>query len=167
MAVTHTDRAKGPDMLYRLLAARDTAQVVVDPGVVDRAPFSRPYGDELFEYRLHLEVDDQGVITLDPGDKRPKMDKITMIAAFLEDECGGSWVRCTLLAHNGKSWIATNYKMARIGGPGRNASAYLRMFMACSELEDLTLKLVDYLIEDLSETGGAPWLSDTGGASWL
>ena len=158
MAVTHTDRAKGPDMLYRLLAARDTARVVVDTGLVDRAPFSRLYGHELFEYRLNLVVHDQGVITLEPGDKRPKMDKITMIAAFLEDESGGSWVRCTLLTHNGKSWIATNYKMARIGGPGRNASAYLHMFIACRELEGLTLKLVDFLIEDLSETGGVPWL---------
>ena len=167
MAVTHTDRAKGPDMLYRLLAARDTARVEVDPGVIDRAPFSRLYGEVLFEYRLHLSIDDQGMITLEPGDKRPKMDKITMIATFLEDESGGSRVRCTLLTHNGKSWIATNYKMARIGGPGRNASAYLRMFIACSELEGLTLKLVDFLIEDLSETGGAPWLSDTGGAPWL
>ena len=158
MAVTHTERAKGPDMLYRLLAARDTARVEVDPGVIDRAPFSRLYGEVLFEYRLHLSIDDQGMITLEPGDKRPKMDKITMIAAFLEDESGGSWVRCTLRTYDGNSWIATNYKMTRIGGPGHNARAYLRMFIACDGLEELTLKLVDFLIEDLSEEGGAPWL---------
>lgn len=167
MAVTHTDRGTGSELLYRLLAARDTARVVVDPGLVDRAPFSRLYGHELFEYRLHLEIDDQGVIILEPGAKRPKIDKITMIAAFSEDESGGSWVRCTLLTHNGKSWISTNYKMTRIGGPGRKAGDYLRMLTVCDKLEDLTLKLVDFLIEDLSETGGAPWLSDTGGASWL
>ena len=167
MAVTHTERGTGSELLYRLLAARDTAQVTVEPGVVDRAPFSRLYGHGLFEYRLHLEIDDQGVITLEPGDKRLKMDKITMIATFSEDESGGSWVRCTLCTYNGKSWFLTNYKMARIGGPGRRASDYLHMFIACSELAELTLKLVDFLIEDLSETGGAPWLSDTGGASWL
>lgn len=158
MAVTHTDRDKGPDMLYRLLAARDTARVVVDPGLVDRAPFSRLYGEVLFEYRIHLVIDDQGVITLEPGARRLKRDQITMIASFLEDESGGSRVRCTLQAHDGKSWIATNYKMTRIGGPGRKAGDYLRMFISCDKLKDLTLKLVDYLIEDLSDTGGAPWL---------
>ena len=158
MAVTHTDRGTGSELLYRLLAARDTAQVKVEPGVVDRAPFSRLYGRDLFEYRLCLEIDDQGVIILEPGAKRPKIDKITMIAAFCEDEFGGSWARCTLQTYDGKSWIATNYKMTRIGGPGRKAGDYLRMLTVCDKLEDLTLKLVDFLIEELSETGGAPWL---------
>lgn len=158
MAVTHTDRGTGSELLYRLLAARDTAQVKVEPGVVDRAPFSRLYGRDLFEYRLCLDIDDQGVIILEPGAKRPKIDKITMLVAILEDESGGSWARCTLRAHNGKSWIATNYNMTRIGGSGRNARAYLSMFIDCDWLEALTLKLVDFLIEELSETGGAPWL---------
>ena len=158
MAVRHTEGVDCPDMLYRLLAARDTAQVKAHPGIVDRVPFSRLYGRDRFEYRLHLAVDDKGVITLEPGSRRLKTDKISMFVAVLEDEFRGSWVRCTLQTHDGNSWIATNYKMARIGGPGRNAGDYLRMFIVCDELEDLTLKLVDYLIEDLSDTGGAPWL---------
>ena len=158
MAVTHTEGVDCPDMLYRLLAARDTAQVVVDPGLVDRSPFSRLYGHELFEYRLHLAIDDQGMITLEPGDKRPKMDKITMIVSIAEDECGGSWAYATLQVYDGKSWIATPRKMARIGGRARNATAYLRMFLNCEELEDLTLKLVDLLITDLTTGDGDPWL---------
>ena len=158
MAVRHTERVDCPDMLYRLLAARDTAQVKAHPGIVDRVPFSRLYGRYRFEYRLHLAVDDKGVITLEPGSRRLKTDKITMIAAFLEDESSGSWVRCTLQTHDGNSWIATNYKMARIGGPGRNATDYLRMFLNCEELEELTLKLVDLLITDLTTGGGDPWL---------
>ena len=158
MAVTHTEGVDCPDMLYRLLAARDTAQVEANPGIVDRVPFSRLYGRMLFEYRLHLAIDDQGAITIEPGDKRPKMDKITMIAEVAEDECGGSWAYATLLTHDGKSWIATPSKMARIGGPARNATAYLRMFLNCEELEGLTLKLVDLLITDLTTGGGDPWL---------
>ena len=158
MALTHTDRGTGSELLYRLLAARDTARVTVEPGIVDRAPFSRLYGRDLFEYRLCLAIDNQGVITLEPAPKRRKLDQITMVVAFCEDESGGSWARCTLQTYDGKSWAATNYKMAHIGGPGRRASDYLRMFIACDELEGLTLKLVDFLIEDLSEAGGAPWL---------
>ena len=158
MAVRHTEGVDCPDMLYRLLAARDTAQVKAHPGIVDRVPFSRLYGRDRFEYRLHLAVDDKGVITLEPGSRRLKTDKISMIVTVLEDEFRGSWVRCTLQTHDGNSWIATNYKMARIGGPARNATAYLRMFLNCEELEELTLKLVDLLITDLTTGGGDPWL---------
>ena len=165
MAVRHTEGVDCPDMLYRLLAARDTAQVKAHPGIVDRVPFSRLYGRDRFEYRLHLAVDDKGVITLEPGSRRLKTDKISMIVTVLEDEFRGSWVRCTLQTHDGNSWIATNYKMARIGGPARNATAYLRMFLNCEELEELTLKLVDLLITDLTTGGGDPWL--TGGDPWL
>ena len=169
MTVTHTDRAKGPDMLYRLLAARDTAQVEAHPGIVDRVPFSHPgivdrvpfsrlYGRLLFEYRLHLSIDDQGVITLEPGNKRRRMEQITMIVSVSETEGGESWAYATLQVHDGKSWIATPRQMAHIGGPARNATAYLRMFLNCEELERLTLKLVDLLITDLTTGGGDPWL---------
>ncbi len=158
MAVTHTDRAKGPDLLYRLLAARDTAQVKAHQGIVNRVPFSRLYGRMLFEYRLHLAIDDQGVIKLEPGNKRRKMEQITMIVSVSETEGGESWAYATLQAHDGKSWIATPRKMAHIGGPARYATSYLRMFLNCEELEELTLKLVDMLITDLTTGGGDTWL---------
>ena len=158
MAVTHTDRAKGPDMLYRLLAARDTAQVKAHQGIVDRVPFSRLDGMQLFEYRLHLAINDQGVIKLEPGNKRRKMEQITMIVSVAEDKCGGSWAYAGLQVHDGNSWISTPRNMTRIGGPARNATTYLRMFLNCEELEKLTLKLVDLLITDLTTGGGDPWL---------
>ena len=159
MAVTHTDRAKGLDMLYRLLAARDTARVKAHPGIVDRVPFSRLYGRWLFEYRLHLDIDDQGVITLEPGNKRRKMEQITMIVSVSDAEGGESWAHATLQVHDGKSWrIATPRKMAHIGGPARYATSYLRMFLNCEELEELTLKLVDLLITDMTTGGDDPWL---------
>lgn len=158
MAVRHTEGVDCPDMLYRLLAARDTAKVTAHPGIVDRVPFSRLYGRMLFEYRLHLAIDDQGVIKLEPGNKRRKMEQITMIVAVDEDEGGGSWANVTLQVHDGNSWIATPRKMARIGGPARNATSYLRMFLNCEEIEELTLKLVDLLITDLTTGGGDPWL---------
>lgn len=158
MAVRHTEGGDCPDMLYRLLAARDTAQVTAHPGIVDRVPFSRLYGRPLFEYRLHLAIDDQGVIKLEPGNKRRRMEQITMIVSVSEDEGGESWAYATLQVHDGNSWIATPRTMAHIGGPARNATAYLRMFLNCEELEGLTLKLVDLLITDLTTGGGDPWL---------
>ena len=162
MAVRHTEGGDCPDMLYRLLAARDTAQVKAHPGIVDRVPFSRPfsrlYGRLLFEYRLHLAIDDQGVIKLEPGNKRRKMEQITMIVSVSEAEGGESWADATLQVHDGNSWIATPRKMAHIGGPARNATDYLRMFLNCEELEELTLKLVNLLITDLTTGGGDPWL---------
>ena len=158
MAVRHTEGAAGSDLLYRLLAARDTAQVEAHPGIVDRVPFSRLYGMELFEYRLHLTINDQGVIKLEPGNKRRKMEQITMIVSVAEDKCGGSWAYAGLQVHDGNSWISTPRNMTRIGGLARNATAYLRMFLNCEELEKLTLKLVDLLITDLTTRGGAPWL---------
>lgn len=158
MAVTHTEGVDCPDMLYRLLAARDTAQVTAHPGIVDRVPFSRLYGRLLFEYRLHLAIDDQGVIKLEPGNKRRRMEQITMIVSVSEAEGGESWAYATLQVHDGKSWISTPRTMAHIGGPARNSTAYLRMFLNCEELEELTLKLVDLLITDLTTGGGDPWL---------
>lgn len=165
MAVRHTEGGDCPDMLYRLLAARDTAKVKAHPGIVDRVPFSRiygrllfDYGRLLFEYRLHLAIDDQGVIKLEPGNKRRKMEQITMIVSVSEAEGGESWAEATLQVHDGNSWIATPRKMAHIGGPARNATDYLRMFLNCEELEELTLKLVNLLITDLTTGGGDPWL---------
>ena len=158
MAVRLTEGVDCPDMLYRLLAARDTAQVKAHPGIVDRVPFSRLYGRMLFEYRLHLAIDDQGVIKLEPGNKRRKMEQITMIVSVSEAEGGESWAHAALQVHDGKSWIITPHKMAHIGGPARNATTYLRMFLNCDELEGLTLKLVDLLIEDMTTGGGDPWL---------
>ena len=158
MAVRHTEVVDCPDLLYRLLAARDTAQVEAHPGIVDRVPFSRLYGMQLFEYRLHLAINDQGVIKLEPGNKRRKMEQITMIVSVAEDECGGSWAYARLQVHDGNSWISTPLKMTRIGGPARYATDYLRMFLNCEELEELTLKLVDLLITDLTTGGGDPWL---------
>ena len=164
MAVRHTEGGDCPDMLYRLLAARDTAKVKAHPGIVDRVPFSRlyggllfDYGRLLFEYRLHLAIDDQGVIKLEPGNKRRKIEQITMIVSVAESR-GESWAVATLPVHDGNSWIATPRKLAPIGGPGRNATDYLRMFLNCEELEELTLKLVNLLITDLTTGGGDPWL---------
>ena len=169
MAVRHTEGVDCPDMLYRLLAARDTAQVKAHPGIVDRVPFSRPgivdrvpfsrlYGRLLFEYRLLLAIDDQGVITLEPGNKRRMMEQITMIVSVSESDGGESWANAGLQVHDGNSWIATPRTMAHIGGPACNATAYLRMFLNCEELEGFTLKLVDLLITDLTTGGGDPWL---------
>ena len=158
MAVRHTEGVDCPDMLYRLLAARDTAQVKAHPGIVDRVPFSRLYGRMLFEYRLYLAIDDQGVIKLEPGNQRRKMEPITMIVSVSEAEGGESWAHAALQVHDGKSWIVTPHKMAHIGGPARNATTYLRMFLNYDELEGLTLKLVDLLIEDMTTRGGDPWL---------
>ena len=158
MAVRHTEGVDCPDMLYRLLAARDTAQVKAHPGIVDRVPFSRLDGMQLFEYRLHLAINDQGVIKLEPGNKRRKMEQITMIVSIAEDKCGGSWAYAGLQVHDGNSWISTPRNMAHIGGPARNATTYLRMFLNYDELEGLTLKLVDLLIEDMTTGGGDPWL---------
>ena len=158
MAVRHTEGVDCPDMLYRLLAARDTARVKAHQGIVGRVPFSRLYGSMLL-YRLHLNIDDKGVINLEPGNKRLKMERITMIVSVLEAEGGESWAYATLQVHDGKSWIATPRKMVRIGGgPARNATAYLRMFLNCEELEELTLKLVDQLITDTTTGGDDPWL---------
>ena len=157
MAVRHTEGGDCPDMLYRLLAARDTAKVKAHPGIVDRVPFSRLDGRLLFEYRLHLAIDDQGVIKLEPGNKRRKMEQITMIVSVAESR-GESWAVATLQVHDGNSWIATPRKLAPIGGPGRNATDYLRMFLNCEELEELTLRLVNLLITDLTTGGGDPWL---------
>lgn len=157
MAVRHTEGVDCPDMLYRLLAARDTAQVKAHPGIVNRVPFSRLYGGLLL-YRLHLAIDDQGVIKLEPGNKRRKMEQITMIVSVSEAEGGESWADATLQVHDGNSWIATPREMAHIGGPARNATDYLRMFLNCEELEELTLKLVNLLITDLTTGGGDPWL---------
>ena len=158
MAVRHTEGGDCPDMLYRLLAARDTAKVTAHPGIVDRVPISRLYGRLLFEYRLHLAIDDQGVIKLEPGNKRRKMEQITMIVSVSDAEGGESWAYARLQVHDGNSWIATPLQMAHIGGPARNATAYLSMFLNFEELEKLTLKLVDLLITDLTTGGGDPWL---------
>ena len=163
MAVRHTEGVDCPDMLYRLLAARDTAQVKAHPGIVDRVPFSRLYGRLLFEYRLHLAIDDQGVITLEPGNKHRRMEQITMVVSVEEisvSEIEGvkSWAFATLQVHDGNSWITTPFRTAHIGGPARNATVYLRMFLNCEELEELSLNLVDLLITDLTTGGGDPWL---------
>lgn len=139
------------------MAARDTAQVKAHQGIVDRVPFSRLYGRMLL-YRLHLNIDDKGVINLEPGNKRLKMEQITMIVAVDDGGGVGFWADVTLQVHDGKSWIETPSRLTRIGGSARNATTYLRMFLNCEELEELTLKLVDLLITDLTTGGGDRWL---------
>ena len=86
MSVTHTDRAKGPDMLYRLLLARDRGTVVLSPKLEMADLLTSAWIGEDYltsHYDVELMVSDDGVVTVEPRriGTRAVREPLTLVAA--------------------------------------------------------------------------------------
>lgn len=158
MAVTHTDRAKGPDMLYRLLLARDRCMVVLSPELETADLLTSAWVSETSlteHYEVELMVSDDGVVTVEPRriGTRAVREPLTMVTAVRGTRRDGAYT-ATISAHlklrSRNSWRVNAYTEESVDELGFfPASMSLRNHLLEPEyLSNLVLRHIQRLIEE-------------------